>query len=93
MSTTAPTTTLNAANAAIILVFGLFLFSIQDVIIKEMSAAYPVHQVLSIRGLAAIPILLLLIHRQHDWFVAQKRGALEELGRSADPSRLPEGGD
>jgi S-adenosylmethionine uptake transporter len=41
---------------------GKFLFAIQDVIIKEMSGGYPVHQVMAIRGLVAIPLLLLLIH-------------------------------
>ena len=38
------------------------LFAIQDAIIKEMSAAYPMHEIMTIRGLIAIPILLLLIH-------------------------------
>ncbi|MCP4769649.1 MAG: hypothetical protein GY875_25745 [Gammaproteobacteria bacterium] len=41
---------------------GKFLFAIQDVIIKEMSGGYPVHQIVTIRGLVAIPLLLILIH-------------------------------
>jgi drug/metabolite transporter (DMT)-like permease len=41
---------------------GKLLFAIQDGIIKEMSAAYPIHEIMAIRGLVAIPILLLLIH-------------------------------
>jgi len=49
-------------QAVAIIAAGKFLFAIQDVIIKEMSGGYPVHQILAIRGLAAIPILLLLIH-------------------------------
>ena len=44
---------------------GKFLFAIQDAIIKEMSGGYPVHQILTIRGLVAIPLLLLLIHFTH----------------------------
>ena len=49
-------------QAVAILVAGKFLFAVQDVIIKEMSGGYPVHQIVAIRGLAAIPILILLIH-------------------------------
>ena len=41
---------------------GKLLFAVQDVIIKQMSGAYPLHQIMTVRGLAAIPILLLLIH-------------------------------
>jgi S-adenosylmethionine uptake transporter len=40
---------------------GKLLFAVQDVIIKQMSGDYPVHQIMTVRGLAAIPILLLLI--------------------------------
>lgn len=49
-------------QAVVILAAGKFLFAVQDVIIKQVSDAYPVHQVMVIRGFAAIPILLLLIH-------------------------------
>ena len=49
-------------QAIAILSAGKLLFAIQDVIIKEMSGGYPVHQIMSVRGLAALPILLLLIH-------------------------------
>jgi len=52
-------------QAVAIVAAGKFLFAIQDVIIKEMSGAYPVHQILTIRGLVAIPILLILIHFTH----------------------------
>ncbi len=41
---------------------GKLLFAVQDAIIKEMSGGYPVHQIMTIRGLVAIPLLLLLIH-------------------------------
>ena len=49
-------------QAVAIMALGKFLFAIQDVIIKEMSGGYPVHQVLVIRGAVAVPLLLLLIH-------------------------------
>lgn len=41
---------------------GLFIFSFQDVIIKELSDTYPVHQLVFIRGLVAAPLLFLLVH-------------------------------
>jgi drug/metabolite transporter (DMT)-like permease len=48
------------AGGAAILVFGLFLFSIQDVIIKYFSSDYSVLQIVFIRGLIAMVLLLLL---------------------------------
>jgi drug/metabolite transporter (DMT)-like permease len=43
------------------LVFGLAIFSLQDVIIKLLSGGYPVHEIVFIRGLVAmIPILTLI---------------------------------
>jgi len=53
--------TLDAANAAIILVFGLFLFSIQDIIIKYFSAHYSVLQIVFVRGMIALGLLLLMV--------------------------------
>ena len=52
----------NLLQAVAILAAGKLLFDIQDVIIKELSGGYPVHQVMAIRGIAAVPILLVLIH-------------------------------
>ena len=71
-------------RAVAILAAGKLLFAIQDVIIKEMSGDYPVHQIMAIRGLVAIPILLLLIHfrgglgmlRRHRPALHLLRGAL-----------------
>ena len=71
-------------QAVAIMTAGKFLFAIQDVIIKEMSAGYPVHQIMTIRGLVAIPLLLLLIHfssglkilKQHRPLLHLIRGAL-----------------
>ncbi len=41
---------------------GKLLFACQDVIIKEMSSDYPLHEIMVIRGLASIPLILLIIH-------------------------------
>ncbi len=41
---------------------GLFIFSFQDVIIKELSDKYPVHQLVFIRGMVAAPLLFALVH-------------------------------
>ena len=49
-----------SAGGATILVFGLFLFSIQDIIIKYFSGDYSVLQIVFVRGLIAMALLLLL---------------------------------
>ncbi len=41
---------------------GLFIFSFQDIIIKQLSAEFPVHELVFVRGLVASPLLLLLVH-------------------------------
>ena len=71
-------------QAVAIMSAGKLLFAVQDAIIKEMSGGYPVHQIMTIRGLAAIPLLLILIHftgglgrlRQHRPLLHLVRGAL-----------------
>ena len=52
-------TTLDAANGAIILIFGLFLFSIQDIIIKYFSSHYSVLQIVFTRGLIALGLFMM----------------------------------
>ena len=52
--------TLDAASGALILVFGLFLFSIQDIIIKHFSDRYSVLQIVFVRGLIAMALFALL---------------------------------
>jgi drug/metabolite transporter (DMT)-like permease len=42
------------------LVVGIGIFSLQDVIIKLMSANYPVHQAMLIRSVVAMPLLILI---------------------------------
>ena len=49
------------------LCLGVFVFSLQDAVIKQVSGAYPLTQVVTIRSLVAIPILLALVHLQVGW--------------------------
>jgi len=49
-------------QAVLLLASSKLLFAFQDVIIKEMSGGYPLHQIMVIRGLASLPLLLLIIH-------------------------------
>ncbi len=48
-------------QGAVILVFGLFLFSIQDIIIKFFSDQYSVLQIVFIRGVVSMVVIALLI--------------------------------
>jgi S-adenosylmethionine uptake transporter len=70
-------------QAVAIVTAGKFLFAIQDVIIKEMSGGYPVHQILAIRGLVAIPVLLLLIHLRGGLGMLRKHSPTLHLVRGA----------
>ena len=49
-------------RAVALLSTGKLVFAIQDVLIKETSSGYPVHQIVVIRSLVALPLLLLMIH-------------------------------
>ena len=49
------------------LCLGVFVFSLQDAIIKQVSGAYPLTQVVVIRSLVASPILLALVMREVGW--------------------------
>ena len=49
-------------QAILLLSSSKLLFAFQDVIIKEMSGGYPLHQIMVIRGLASLPLLILIIH-------------------------------
>jgi drug/metabolite transporter (DMT)-like permease len=42
---------------------GVLVFSIQDALIKAVAGTYPVSEALLIRAVVALPILLLLVHR------------------------------
>jgi drug/metabolite transporter (DMT)-like permease len=49
------------------LCLGVFVFSLQDAVIKQVSGAYPLTQVLTIRSLVAVPILLALVQMEVGW--------------------------
>ncbi|HVT51451.1 MAG TPA: DMT family transporter [Dongiaceae bacterium] len=57
-------TRLLAAGA---LVLGIFVFSVQDVILKDYSATYPLTEAVAIRAVTAILILLYQIKRREGW--------------------------
>lgn len=61
----APSTALprDSARGIALLVAGIAVFSIQDLILKLLSGAYPLHQAMVLRSLTALPLLLLLVHR------------------------------
>ena len=48
----------------ICLCIGVLVFSLQDALIKAVSATYPVTEALAIRALVAMPILLFLVHME-----------------------------
>ena len=51
----------------VFLCLGVFVFSLQDAVIKQVSSAYPLTQVLSMRSVVAIPILLVLVQVEVGW--------------------------
>ncbi len=51
----------------IFLCLGVFVFSLQDAVIKQVSGGYPLTQVLSIRSLVSVPILLALVQLEVGW--------------------------
>jgi drug/metabolite transporter (DMT)-like permease len=82
MRSTTTIATLDAANAAIILVFGLFLFSIQDVIIKHFSGHYSVLQIVFVRGMIAIGLMLMFFRwtREAVPFISRRPGLMLARG-------------
>ncbi len=68
--------TLDAASGALILVFGLFLFSIQDVVIKYFSGHYSVLQIVFIRGLVALGVLMLVFRFSRETIAFKSRKPL-----------------
>ena len=57
----------NTARGILYLCLGVFVFSLQDAIIKQVSGAYPLTQVVVIRSLVAFPILFALVQREVGW--------------------------
>jgi drug/metabolite transporter (DMT)-like permease len=57
----------NAARGILFLCVGLFVFSLQDAIIKQVSGGYALTQVVCIRSCVGIPILLAMVQREAGW--------------------------
>ncbi len=53
-----------SARGILYLCFGVFIFSLQDAIIKQVSGGYPLTEVVCIRSCVGLPILLVLVHRE-----------------------------
>ena len=53
-----------SARGILYLCLGVFVFSIQDAIIKGVSGSYPLTQVVCLRSWVGLPILLLMVHRE-----------------------------
>ena len=57
----------NPARGILYLCLGVFVFSAQDAIIKQVSGGYPLTEVVFIRSCVAGPILLYLVQRESGW--------------------------
>jgi len=64
------------------LVAGIAVFSLQDLVIKLVSEAYPLHQALTIRSLTALPLLLLMVQLDGGLRLLRSRRWPLLLGRS-----------
>ena len=69
------------AGGATILVFGLFAFSIQDIIIKHFSTGFSVLQIVFVRGLIAMVLLLLLFRLMRETIAMVSKRPLMMLFR------------
>jgi drug/metabolite transporter (DMT)-like permease len=51
-----------SSQGILFLCLGVFVFTIQDAIIKQISGTYPVTEVVAVRSLVALPILASIVH-------------------------------
>lgn len=63
------------------LLAGIAVFSLQDLILKLLSGAYPLHEAMVVRSIAATPILLLIAHRDGGLGTLMTAGRGQMLGR------------
>jgi drug/metabolite transporter (DMT)-like permease len=56
-----------AGKGIFYLCMGVLVFSIQDAIVKQVSGAYPLTQVVFVRSCVSVPILLWLVQREGGW--------------------------
>ena len=57
----------DAARGIRFLCAGVFVFSLQDAVVKQVSGDYPLSQVITIRSLVALPILFVLVQLEAGW--------------------------
>jgi drug/metabolite transporter (DMT)-like permease len=55
---------------------GVSVFTIQDVIVKKLSGVYPVHEIVVLRSLVALPILLWATYAEQRGHIKMHRGLL-----------------
>lgn len=73
------------------LVIGIAIFSVQDLILKQLSGAYPLHQAMTVRSLVALPLIYALVRREGPaalifapgWAAMMGRGWLNFLAYTA----------
>lgn len=58
---------LQSGRGILLLLAGLFVFSIQDLILKGISGTYPLYQAMILRGLTAMPIIAALAYLEAGW--------------------------
>ena len=75
----------DTTRGIVYLCVGLFIFSIQDIIIKWLSTSLPVHEIVFVRGLVAAPLIFLYVHydsgyatlmTRRPWLHALRAGAM-----------------
>ncbi|NNJ75104.1 MAG: DMT family transporter, partial [Anderseniella sp.] len=52
----------DTARAVLFLCAGIFIFSFQDVIVKQLSDRYPAHQIVFVRAIIALPLMFMIVH-------------------------------
>lgn len=57
----------NASRGIVYLCLGVLVFSLQDVIIKQVSGNYALTEVVALRSLVGVPIVLALVLRETRW--------------------------
>ncbi len=57
----------HTARGILYLCLGILVFSLQDAIIKQVSGAYALTEVLAFRSLVGVPVLLALVQREVGW--------------------------
>lgn len=56
-----------SARGILYLCFGVFIFSLQDAIIKQVSGGYALTEVVFLRSCVGLPILLIIVQREVGW--------------------------